>query len=101
MSPRDRSRAAAVLTLACTALGSGSASRAIDFLETLDLVDAKRIGMMGHSYGGHGTIFAAALDPRIACAVSNGPVSEFPPARHPLGTASGRRRRGVHPRTTC
>jgi hypothetical protein len=51
--------------------------RAIDYLETLSFVDGKRIGMMGHSYGGHSTIFTAALEPRIAVAVANGPVSDF------------------------
>jgi hypothetical protein len=52
-------------------------SRIIDWLETLPYVDAKKIGMIGHSYGGHGTIFAAAHEPRIAAAVANGPVSDF------------------------
>ncbi|MBM3234704.1 hypothetical protein FJZ31_00215 [Candidatus Poribacteria bacterium] len=52
-------------------------SRAIDYLQTLDFVDAEKIGMTGHSYGGHSTIFAAALEPRIKVAVSNGPVSDF------------------------
>ena len=51
--------------------------RAIDYLETLEFVDAQRIGMVGHSYGGHSTIFAAALEPRIRVAVANGPVSAF------------------------
>jgi dienelactone hydrolase len=51
--------------------------RAIDYLETLDFVDGRRIGMIGHSYGGHSTIFAAALEPRIKVAVANGPVSAF------------------------
>ena len=80
---------------------SWDTSRAIDYLETLDFVDAKRIGMMGHSYGGHGTIFAAALDPRIACAVANGPVSEF--RQHgihwgrPPGAGGGEYIRGLRP----
>ena len=80
---------------------SWDTSRAIDYLETLDFVDARRIGMMGHSYGGHGTIFAAALDPRIACAVSNGPVSEF--RQHglhwgrPPGAGGGEYIRGLRP----
>ncbi|MCI0747794.1 MAG: acetylxylan esterase [Verrucomicrobia subdivision 3 bacterium] len=52
-------------------------SRAIDYLETLKFVDSKRIGMVGHSYGGHSTIFAAAFEPRIKAAVANGPVSDF------------------------
>ena len=51
--------------------------RAIDYLQSLDFVDPDRIGMLGHSYGGHSTIFTAALDPRIKAAVANGPVSDF------------------------
>lgn len=51
--------------------------RAIDYLQSLPFVDGERIGMMGHSYGGHSTIFAAALEPRIRAAVANGPVSAF------------------------
>lgn len=51
--------------------------RLIDWLEAQEFVDARRIGMTGHSYGGHSTIFAAALEPRIKAAVANGPVSDF------------------------
>lgn len=51
-------------------------ARAIDYLQTLDFVDAEKIGMTGHSYGGCGTINAAALEPRIKVAVANGPVSQ-------------------------
>lgn len=52
-------------------------SRLIDYLETLDFVAADRIGMVGHSYGGHSTIFTTALEPRIKAAWANGPVSDF------------------------
>jgi len=52
-------------------------SRAIDYLQTLEMVDPQKIGMIGHSYGGHSTIFTAALEPRIRVAVANGPVSDF------------------------
>ena len=52
-------------------------ARVVDYLQTLEFVDPERIGMVGHSYGGHSTIFAAALEPRIKAAVANGPVSEF------------------------
>lgn len=52
-------------------------SRLIDYLETLEFVDESKIGMVGHSYGGHSTIFTAALEPRIKVAVANGPVSDF------------------------
>ena len=52
-------------------------SRAIDYLETLDFVDPEKIGMTGHSYGGHSTLFTTAMEPRIKVAVANGPVSDF------------------------
>jgi dienelactone hydrolase len=51
--------------------------RAVDFLQTLPFVAPDKIGMVGHSYGGHSTIFATALEPRIKVAVANGPVSDF------------------------
>jgi hypothetical protein len=51
--------------------------RAIDYLQSLDFVDPAKIGMIGHSYGGHSTLFTTALEPRIKVAVSNGPVSDF------------------------
>ena len=45
-------------------------SASLDYLETMDCVDAKRIGMIGLSYGGFYTLFAAAVDTRIQSAVS-------------------------------
>ena len=52
-------------------------ARAIDYLQTLKFVNGEKIGMVGHSYGGHSTIFTTALEPRIKVAVANGPVSDF------------------------
>lgn len=49
------------------------ASRCVDYLETLDFVDAERIGCMGHSLGGKMTLYAAAFDPRFKVAVSSEP----------------------------
>jgi dienelactone hydrolase len=43
--------------------------RLIDYLETRDDVDAKRIGLIGISKGGIETYLAAAVDPRITAAV--------------------------------
>jgi dienelactone hydrolase len=43
--------------------------RLIDYLETRDDVDAKRIGLYGVSKGGIETYLTAAADPRIAAAV--------------------------------
>ncbi len=45
------------------------ASRAVDYLASLPEVDPKRIGSIGHSHGGYGTLFAMAYDERIAAGV--------------------------------
>lgn len=45
--------------------------RAVDLLETLPEVDAERIGVIGHSLGGHNAIFTAFHDPRLKAVVSN------------------------------
>ena len=46
-------------------------SRAIDYLETLDFIDPKRIASIGHSHGGYTTLFSMAFDERIKAGVSN------------------------------
>lgn len=46
-------------------------SRSIDYLETLDFVDAGRIGCAGHSHGGITTLFGMAMEPRIRAGASN------------------------------
>lgn len=46
-------------------------SRAVDYLQTLDFVDSAHIASIGHSHGGYTTLFAMALDPRIAVGVSS------------------------------
>jgi dienelactone hydrolase len=45
--------------------------RAVDLLETLPEVDVGRIGVIGHSLGGHNAIFTAFHDPRLKAVVSN------------------------------
>jgi dienelactone hydrolase len=45
--------------------------RAVDLLESLPEVDADRIGVIGHSLGGHNAIFSAFHDPRLKAIVSN------------------------------
>ncbi|HET6327919.1 MAG TPA: alpha/beta fold hydrolase [Planctomycetaceae bacterium] len=52
-------------------------TRAIDLLQSLPHVDGNRIGCIGHSLGGHNTIFTAAFDPRIKAAVSNCGFTRF------------------------
>jgi dienelactone hydrolase len=45
--------------------------RAVDLLETLPQVNPKKIAAIGHSLGGHNSIFVAAFDPRIRAVVSS------------------------------
>ena len=51
--------------------------RAVDLLTTLDEVDPARIGVIGHSLGGHNAIFTAAFEPRIRVIVSNCGFTRF------------------------
>lgn len=50
---------------------------ALDILYELDQVDPDRIGSIGHSHGGHNTVFGMALDERIKVGVSNCGMSVF------------------------
>ncbi|MEZ5275770.1 MAG: dienelactone hydrolase family protein [Opitutaceae bacterium] len=62
-----------------TAVGKAAFEHAIaiDVLETLGEVDAARIGVLGHSLGGHGAYFLAAYDERVRVAVSNSGCAPF------------------------
>jgi len=51
--------------------------RTIDYLETRKEFDSKRIGCMGISGGGTITVFASALDERIAAAFVSGYLNTF------------------------
>lgn len=51
--------------------------RAIDLLQSLPQVDADRIGCIGHSLGGHNTMFTAVFDQRIKVMVSNCGFTRF------------------------
>ena len=46
-------------------------TRAVDYLSTLPEVDAERIGVIGHSLGGHNAMFTAAFEPRLKVIVSS------------------------------
>jgi dienelactone hydrolase len=52
--------------------------RAIDLLCSLKEVDPRRIGVIGHSLGGHNSLFVALFDPRIKGVVSSCGFNAFP-----------------------
>jgi Glucuronyl esterase, fungi len=52
-------------------------SIAVDLLCSLPEVDARRIGVMGHSLGGQGTLFLMAYDERVACGAANCTAAAF------------------------
>ena len=45
--------------------------RAVDLLESLPEVDATRLGVIGHSLGGHNAMFTAVFEPRLRVIVSS------------------------------
>jgi len=45
--------------------------RCVDYLVGRDEVDGQRIGVIGHSLGGHNAMFVAAFDPRLKAIVSS------------------------------
>lgn len=53
------------------------ARRAVDVLEGLPQVDARRIGCVGHSLGGKEVLYLAAFDERIRAAVASEPGLGF------------------------
>ena len=51
--------------------------RAVDLLQSLPDVDPQRIGVIGHSLGGHSAMFTAAFEPRLKVIVSSCGFSSF------------------------
>jgi hypothetical protein len=52
--------------------------RCVDYLLTRKDVDGEHIGAIGHSLGGHNSIFLGVFDERIQCVVSNCGFCSFP-----------------------
>src|SRR5581483_6177021 len=70
--------------------------RAVDLLQSLPEVDASRIGAIGHSLGGHNSIFLAVFDDRVKCVVSCCGFCSFP--RYFGGDLTGWSHNGYMPR---
>lgn len=51
--------------------------RAVDLLQSLPDVDPERIGVIGHSLGGHNSLFTAAFEERLKVAVSSCGFNSF------------------------
>ncbi|MEK7409670.1 MAG: exo-alpha-sialidase [Acidobacteriota bacterium] len=86
------------------ALGYASASmkgirnhiRAVDLLASLPEVDPRRIGAIGHSLGGHNSLFVAAFEPRIRAVVTSCGFNSF--AKYYGGNLTGWSHKGYMPR---
>lgn len=57
--------------------------RGVDLLQSLPFVDPRRIGVIGHSLGGHNALFLAAFDERVRVIVSSCGFNVF--AKHAGG----------------
>ena len=70
--------------------------RAVDLLQSRPQVDPDRIGCIGHSLGGHNTMFVAVFDPRIKAMVSSCGFNAFP--KYKGGNLAGWSHKGYMPR---
>jgi dienelactone hydrolase len=52
-------------------------SCAVEYLSSLEVVDSRRIGCMGHLLGGVVALFATALDPRLKAVVASSACATF------------------------
>src|ERR1700680_2626706 len=82
--------------ISATMKGIWNHIRAIDLLTSLPEIDPRRIGVIGHSLGGHNALFAAAFDDRIAAVVSSCGFTSF--ANYKGGDLTGWSHRGYMPR---
>ena len=70
--------------------------RAVDLLRSLPEVDPERIGVIGHSLGGHNSLFIAVFDPRIKAVVASCGFTSF--AKYKGGNLAGWSHKGYMPR---
>jgi hypothetical protein len=70
--------------------------RAVDVLQALPEVDPARIGVIGHSLGGHNSLFVAAFDSRIKAVVTSCGFNAFP--KYFGGNLKGWSHKGYMPR---
>jgi dienelactone hydrolase len=51
--------------------------RSVDLLQSLDYVDDENIGVIGHSLGGHNSLFVAAFEPDLKAVVTSSGFNTF------------------------
>jgi pimeloyl-ACP methyl ester carboxylesterase len=82
--------------VSATMKGIWNHTRAVDLLASLPEVDPARIGVIGHSLGGHNSLFAAAFDERLKAVVTSCGFNAF--AKYMRGDLTGWSHRGYMPR---
>lgn len=82
--------------VSATMKGIWNHMRAVDLLQSLPEVDAERIGCIGHSLGGHNTIFVGVFDTRLKVLVSSCGFNSF--FKYYGGDLSGWSHKGYMPR---
>lgn len=81
--------------ISTTMKGIWNHRRCVDYLLTRKDVDGERIGVLGHSLGGHNAIFLGVFDERVKCIVSNCGFCSFP--RYMKGDLTGWSHAGYMP----
>jgi dienelactone hydrolase len=79
-----------------TMKGISNHMRAVDVLQSLPEVDPDEIGVVGHSLGGHNSIFVAVFDKRIKAIVSSCGLTSF--EKYKGGDLTGWSHKGYMPR---
>jgi len=79
-----------------TMKGISNHQRAVDLLQSLPEVNPDQIGVIGHSLGGHNSLFVAVFDSRIKAVVSSCGFTSF--AKYKGGNLAGWSHGGYMPR---
>ncbi|HNR32349.1 MAG TPA: prolyl oligopeptidase family serine peptidase [Candidatus Hydrogenedentes bacterium] len=82
--------------VSCSMKGVWNHMRCVDLLQEMPEVDPNRIGCIGHSLGGHNTLFVGAFDPRIKALVTSCGFTSF--AKYKGGDLTGWTHDGYMPR---
>jgi pimeloyl-ACP methyl ester carboxylesterase len=82
--------------LSATMKGIRNHMAAIDLLQSLPQINPERIGCIGHSLGGHNSLFVAAFDKRIKAVVTSCGFTSF--HKYYNGDLTGWSHRGYMPR---